>query len=124
MQVSKIFDSAVTLMFGVDADKADYQPYYINILNVLIAENFYHNQALRRMRGKTELEQIPYIADMTDDLDYEDEFTRQILPYGIAGYIYTDDDKGLGAEYKNKYEYERSKMIGTAHYEDVTDVYK
>lgn len=123
MKVSAIFDAAVTLMFGVDVDKQDYQPFYINILNVLIAENYYINNALRKSRGKSEMTSIPYITDMEDDLDFEDEFTRQILPYGVAGYIYTDDDKGLGSEYKNKYEYERNKVF-FATYEEINDVYK
>jgi hypothetical protein len=60
---------------------------------------------------------------MEEELEYEDEFTRQILPYGIAGYIYTDDDKSMGSEYKNKYEYEKNKILAVK-YEDVTDVHK
>lgn len=123
MKAQDIFNTAVTLMFGEEADRADYQPFYINILNILVAETYYANQTLRRMRGKAEMTSIPYISNMSDDLEYEDEFTRQILPYGIAGYIYTDDDKSLGSEYKNKYEYEKNKILATT-YEDVTDVYQ
>ena len=48
--------------------------------------------------------------------------TRQILIYGVAGYIYSDDDKGMGTEYKNKYEFERQRVLASM-YEDVTDVY-
>lgn len=123
MKVQDIFYSAVTLMFGEEADRIDYQPFYINILNILIAENYHANQTLRRMRGKEEMTAIPYIVSMEDDLDYEDEFTRQILPYGVAGYIYTDDDKSMGSEYKNKYEYEKNKILAVK-YEEVTDVHK
>jgi hypothetical protein len=123
MKAKDIFNTAVTLMFGEEADRVDYKPFYINILNILIAENYYANQSLRRMRGKEEMTSIPYITDMEEELEYEDEFTRQILPYGIAGYIYTDDDKSMGSEYKNKYEYEKNKILAVK-YEDVTDVHK
>jgi len=123
MKAQDIFYSAVTLMFGEEADRIDYQPFYINILNILIAENYHANQTLRRMRGKEEMEAIPYISNIEDDLDYEDEFTRQILPYGVAGYIYTDDDKSMGSEYKNKYEYEKNKILAVK-YEEVKDVYQ
>lgn len=123
MKVQDIFYTAVTLMFGEEADRIDYKPFYINILNILIAENYHANQTLRRMRGKEEMTAIPYIVSMEDDLDYEDEFTRQILPYGVAGYIYTDDDKSMGSEYKNKYEYEKNKILA-AKYEEVKDVYQ
>jgi hypothetical protein len=123
MKAKDIFNTAVTLMFGEEADRVDYKPFYINILNILIAENYYANQSLRRMRGKEEMTSIPYIIDMEEELEYEDEFTRQILPYGVAGYIYTDDDKSMGSEYKNKYEYEKNKILAVK-YEDVTDVHK
>lgn len=117
-----IFDSAVTLMFGEEADKPDYTPFYINTLNRLLAENFDNNNALRLMAGKDELTEIPMITDYNEVVDYEPRMTRQILIYGVAGYIYSDDDKGMGTEYKNKYEFERQRVLASM-YEDVTDVY-
>lgn len=117
-----IFDSAVTLMFGEEADKPDYTPFYINTLNRLLAENFDNNNALRLMAGKDELTEIPMITDFNEVVDYEPRMTRQILIYGVAGYIYSDDDKGMGTEYKNKYEFERQRVLASM-YEDVTDVY-
>ena len=117
-----IFDSAVTLMFGEEADKPDYTPFYINTLNRLLAENFDNNNALRLMAGKDELTEIPMITNFNEVVDYEPRMTRQILIYGVAGYIYSDDDKGMGTEYKNKYEFERQRVLASM-YEDVTDVY-
>ena len=117
-----IFDSAVTLMFGEEADKPDYTPFYINTLNRLLAENFDNNNALRLMAGKDELTEIPMITEFNEVVDYEPRMTRQILIYGVAGYIYSDDDKGMGTEYKNKYEFERQRVLASM-YEDVTDVY-
>lgn len=117
-----IFDSAVTLMFGEEADKPDYQPFYINTLNRLLAENFDNNNALRLIAGKDELTEIPLITDISEIVNYEPRMTRQILIYGVAGYIYSDDDKGMGTEYKNKYEFERQRVLASM-YEDVTDVY-
>lgn len=123
MTAQKIFDTAVTLMFGEEIDKADYEPFFINTLNALLGENFFNNNALREMAGKEPLTEIPVITDMTDEVDYEPIFTHTILPYGVAGYIYTDDDRGVGTEYKNKYEYERTRVL-TSVYEDIKDVYK
>lgn len=117
-----IFDSAVTLMFGEEADKPDYQPFYINTLNRLLAENFDNNNALRLIAGKDELTEIPLITDISEIVDYEPRMTRQILIYGVAGYIYSDDDKGMGTEYKNKYEFERQRVLASM-YEDVEDAY-
>lgn len=118
MTAREIFKTAVTLMFGEQADEQDYEPFWINTLNWILAENFKTNNALRALRGKEPLQNMPLIADMDGEVDYEDEFTRYILPMGCAGYIYTDDDKGVGAEYKNKYEFERSQILA-ADYEDI-----
>ena len=117
-----IFDSAVTLMFGEEADKPDYQAFYINTLNRLLAENFDNNNALRLIAGKDELTEIPLITDISEIVNYEPRMTRQILIYGVAGYIYSDDDKGMGTEYKNKYEFERQRVLASM-YEDVEDAY-
>ena len=53
---------------------------------------------------------FPKITEMSDNLPCEDAILS-FLPYGCAGYIYTDDDKNIGADYKNKYETERNKVI-------------
>lgn len=121
MRAQKIFDTAVTLMFGTEEDKVDYLPLFLNILNLLLAENFDTNNALRELGGKEALLEVPEIKDILDDVPYEDIFTRNILPYGCAGYIYTDDDKNVGTEYKNKYEAERARLLKTA-YMDIGDV--
>ena len=118
----EIFKTAVTMMFGEQADEQDYNPFWVNTLTWMMAENFKTNNALRVLRGKEPLTTIPLITDMSDKVEYEDEFTRYILPMGCAGYIYTDDDKGVGAEYKNKYEFERTQVL-EAKYEDIESGY-
>lgn len=118
MTARQIFETAVTLMFGEKADEQDYEPFWLNTLNWILAENFKTNNALRMLRGKEPLAEVPLILDMDADVEFEDEFTRYIFPMGCAGYIYTDDDKGVGANYKDKYEFERNQILA-ADYEDV-----
>lgn len=121
MTAQEIFNIAFTLMFGETGEESDYSPFWINTLNFIIAENYKTNNALRVMRGKEALTEMPLITDMTETVNFEDEYTRHIFPMGCAGYIYTDDDKGLGQAYKNKYEYERSQILGT-QYETIEEV--
>lgn len=115
MTAEQLFNASVSLMFGEAADRSDYQPFYLDVLNILIAENFDINNSLRIQKKSEPLEEIPYISDLTDELTYEDIFNRQILPYGLAGYLYMEDDPGIATEYKNKYEYERQR-VGKAEY--------
>lgn len=122
MTADKILSAALTLMFGTDQNAAEYSPYFLNTANLLLSENFSLNNALRALKGKEPLLDIPQITSLYDDIVYEDEFTLAILPYGVAGYIYTDDDKSIGQAYKNKYEYERARIIKSG-YEDIKDVY-
>ena len=121
MTAQEIFNIAFTLMFGEEGEESDYTPFWINTLNFIIAENYKTNNTLRVMRGKEALTSMPLVTAMGDTVDFEDEFTRQIFPMGCAGYIYTDDDKGLGQAYKNKYEYERSQVL-EARYETIEEV--
>lgn len=110
MTANELFETAVTLMFGTTEDKEDYYPLFINTLNLLLSENLEINNAIREACGKNSLEAFPKITEMSDNLPCEDAILS-FLPYGCAGYIYTDDDKNIGADYKNKYETERNKVI-------------
>lgn len=111
MQAQDIFNTAVTLMFGEEVDRPDYQPFWFDTLNYMLAENFNTNNALRKARGKVPLDEPPLVVSMTDDVEYEWEFTRQILPMGCAGYIFMEDDTGIATAYKNKYEAERANIL-------------
>ena len=120
MSAQEIFNTAVTLMFGEEADRPDYQPFWLDILNYMLAENFEINNALRAVRGKEVLQEPPRITDMAEEVGYEWELERQILPMGCAGYIYMEDESGIATTYKNKYEVERSRIL-YARYVDAMD---
>jgi len=111
MTAQEIFNTAVTFMFGEQTDRPDYQPFWMDTLNYMLAENFKLNNALREKRGKEKLQEPPLLTEMTDIVDYEWEFTRQLFPMGCAGYIFTEDSPGVATAYKNKYEAERSRIL-------------
>ena len=120
MKAQDIFNTAVTLMFGEEVDRPDYQPFWFDTLNYMLAENFQTNNALREARGKPLLTEPPLIQGLTEEVGYEWEFERQILPMGCAGYIYMEDDSGIATTYKNKCEVERGKVLH-AQYADSHD---
>lgn len=115
MTSEELFNTTVTLMFGEAADRIDYQPYWTDYLNLMLAENFEINNALRISEEKEPLAEIPYIDDLQSEIGFEPIMERQILPYGLAGYLYMEDDPTIATAYKNKYEYERQRA-GKAKY--------
>lgn len=123
MTANNILQTTLTLMFGTAADSAEYEPYFLNILNIILSECYAINNALRVCKGQEAMTQMPLIEDLGEAVPFEDELVRIAVPYGCAGYIYTDDDKSVASDYKNKYEYEKSRAFSAA-YEEIDDVYK
>lgn len=123
MKAQDIFELVAMLTFSTtQADKDDYAQFFLPALNMLLRDNFEINNALRLARGKEALISTPLINDISEEVEYEEEFTRLILPFGCAGYIYADDDPNMAADYKNKYEYERTRVL-FAGYEVTEDMW-
>lgn len=108
MTADDIFTDVMALMFGEEGDKDQYPP-FLSMLNIVLAETYELNNAWRRMTGKDELTQIPLIEQLTDEVDYEPRLLRMVIPYGVAGMLYAeDDDTGMGDYYRSKYEAAKS----------------
>lgn len=108
MTADEIFTDVMALMFGEEGDKDQYPP-FLSMLNIVLAETFDLNNAWRRMTGKDGLTQIPRIEQLTDEVDYEPRLLRMVIPYGVAGMLYAeDDDTGMGDYYRSKYEAAKS----------------
>lgn len=89
--VQELYDLAKATMFEKPTSK-DYDNYIIPWLNVLLQENFTLNNHLRLKHDEDELEECPWMENMTDEVPYEVEMCREILPYGLAANFFIDDD--------------------------------
>lgn len=104
LTADQVFDAVIALMFAEDAEKSDYQVNFIRHLNMKLAESFKVNNSLRRMRGLEDLPEVPRITLLTDEIPYEYELTYDLLPVGVAGYLYVDDDEtGISNEYRQRW---------------------
>lgn len=110
------------LMDGDNSDVAEYREKFIIVLNILLQENLKINNALRAAKGEEPLleAQTFTAGTMGEDLIYEPIFTGTILPYGLAGWLYMDDEPSQAAEYRNKYESMRMSVL-SAKWVDITD---
>lgn len=115
-----IFDSVLALMFAEASDKPDYQVNFISQLNMKLAETFEINNALRRRRDLAEFPEPPIITALSDEVDYEFEITRSMLPLGIAGDLYVDDDEtGISNDYRERYQWLLNNKLSVARFECV-----
>lgn len=89
--VQELYDLAKATMFEKPTSK-DYDNYIIPWLNVLLQENFNLNNHLRLKHDEDELDECPWMENMTDEVPYEVEMCREILPYGLAANFFIDDD--------------------------------
>lgn len=89
--VQELYDLAKATMFEKPTSK-DYDNYIIPWLNVLLQENFNLNNHLRLKHDEDELEDCPWMESMNDEVPYEVEMCREILPYGLAANFFIDDD--------------------------------
>jgi len=104
MKADNVFDAVIGLMFSESSDKADYNNLFYPLLNIVLAECFEKNNILRRINGKAELTEIPFITNGDDEIIYEDVMTRAIIPHGIAANLYSEDDEnGITNVYREKY---------------------
>lgn len=122
MTADDLFTSAIALVGGSTSDKVDYTDAFIPVLNIILAETFDVNNSIRVYKELAELTTIPTVTATTDTMTYEDEILRRVIPYGIAGTLYQEDNASLAAQYMNKYDYARMNAYKAA-YVEITDYY-
>ena len=105
MTADAIFNSVIALMFSEESDKNDYRDKFLAQLNMKLEETFQLNNSLRVYKGKEDLPEPPWITDLTEEVGYEFEVERSLLPLGIAGDLYVDDDEtGISNDYRERYQ--------------------
>lgn len=86
--------------------------YYITDINVLLTELFHENNALRLVRGKDKLAQIPIVSLPTDEIVYEPEMLYNVMPKGLAArYFIDEDDRSKYTIYQTEYINARTQVM-------------
>ncbi|MCH4182987.1 MAG: hypothetical protein LKF48_07515 [Prevotella sp.] len=112
---------AKSLMFEKKTSK-DYDGYYMPWINKLLIENFDLNNARREFKGKDPLDTCQTIKLDSDVLEFEDEITRDVLPYGLASKFFIDDDESKYDIFNTDYQNAQVKYM-CAIEKPITDVY-
>lgn len=91
MTVNELYELTKGLMFE-KSNSVDFDDNYIPWTNMLLSENFDINNSIRISKGLNPLVERPRVTSGSDELTYEDEMLYEILPYGLAKYLFIDDD--------------------------------
>lgn len=117
----QIWDAVRALMLE-PAGEGGVAPYFLALLNLLLAETLTLENGLREAEGLPALERAPRVTALSQEVPYREALTRVALPYGAAGLLYAEEDPSAAVAYKNKYEYERARLL-RGRVEPVADYY-
>ena len=105
MLVSDIYKKTKAWMFEKPSSTI-YDNYIVEITNKILAETYEENNMGRMFKGK-----LPFIdgiaahqvSNVTDDVDYEEEYLLDVIPKGIDANFLMDDDLGKMSIYQTEY---------------------
>ena len=91
MTVQELYDRAKNIMYEKPSSTI-YDDYVIHNVNRVLADLFRQNNALRMYNDMAPLDAVPFVSQLTDEIQYEDEYAYEVMPLGLAAYFLIDDD--------------------------------
>lgn len=112
-----VYQLALVLLAEKEARAKDYNVFYPGIMNVVLAECFNANNAIRLKDGEEKLpkEEMPYITSEDAKsfvIPYDAKFIREVMVFGLAAYLVLDDDKSISAAFSQQYESRLARYNG------------
>lgn len=98
MTAQRIWDIACSFLTETAESNIDLAIYAPKWINMCVAEAFQYENFIRKFNDEAALVAIPDITALTDNVPYCDEICRVALPYGVAHYLYQDDDNDYRAQ--------------------------
>lgn len=122
MTVQNLFDDALALIAVESADAENYSPFAIRHVNALLADLYEIENSLRASKGLAELTVMPTVAALPDALTYQDELTRNVMPYGLIMRLVLNEDNASIGYFNQRYEDGKSRY-NVCSSSTITDVY-
>ena len=91
MTVQELYDIAKNIMYEKPSSTI-YDDYVIHNVNRVLSDLFRQNNALRMYNDMEPLASVPFVSQLTDEIQYEDEYAYEVMPLGLAAYFLIDDD--------------------------------
>ena len=91
MTAEEMYEYVKALMFE-RMNSVDFDENYIPWLNIVLSECFDINNSIRVAKGYSPLLRRPMLQEGTDSIPYEEEMINEVIPLGLAKYLFIDDD--------------------------------
>ena len=105
MTLQELYSKTKAWMFEKPSSTI-YDNYIVEIANKVLAETYEENNMCRMFKGK-----LPFIdgisahqvSNITDELDYEEEYLLDVIPKGVDANFLMDDDLTKMSIYQTEY---------------------
>lgn len=105
IKAKEIYENALALNVSSYNSETPYiEKCVVDMINEILSQTFIHNNLKRTIKGKKQMDKIPFIKDIYDKIDFEIEFYAP-LSYGLAALIARDlGDTPLADLYKRQFD--------------------
>ena len=104
MTAKDIFTVALSFIDETTSTTTINDNFVVGWLNVLLQESLQYENSIRTSKGIDILASAPFLTSLSETIGYQDELTRIALPYGLAAFIYQNDDNEYkSSQYRNMY---------------------
>ena len=118
-----IYAVALSYIGETSTTMPDLNGFVLGWINQLLQEALPYENSVRERNEDTLLTTAPTLTSLTDTVSYCDDITRIALPYGLAVYVYQDDDdKQFSIMYRQKF-INALKDAEKYNVEDIEDEY-
>lgn len=101
----------------------EYDGYAVSLLNMMISELFETENNIRRAEGREELDAVPFLAALGDEIRYDERLTRGAMPFGLASCIVLDDNDMPRVSYFRQLYVNAVNSFAKSAPETVVDIY-
>lgn len=124
MTVKECFEQALSLVPELLEESVDTKKFAVTWCNILLAETMRNENLFRKANGIGELKNVPQVFSENDGIPYNEEMVRAAFPYGMARWIFRENDDISGShEYYQLYTnalWENTPVVES----EVEDVYE
>ena len=123
MTGEEIFKTACAYLAGTPEENEDLKPAALQWLNALLAEALPYERAYRQVWGLSPLAAAPVLGGLEETVDMCEGITRAALPYGLASYLFLEDEQNSWAvSFRSRF-ISALQEAAPARQERIADVY-
>jgi len=104
MTVIECFEQALGFVPELLEESVDTRKFAVTWCNILLAETMRNENIFRKANGIDEIKKVPQVYSENDEIPYNEEMVRAAFPYGMARWIFRENDDISGShEYYQLY---------------------